>query len=101
MKILRRDSMLFGIIFGICLPAVCFGILYAITTVFAPEGKDYLIKLPNIMLLSIFSNLFTLRYYLLTLKYDKTGRGILLVTFILAIAFFALHFSYFEKMGML
>ena len=98
MKILRRDSMLFGIIFGICLPAVCFGILYTISTVFAPEDKDYLIKLPSVLLISVFSNLFTIRYYLLTLKYDKTGRGILMVTFILAIAFFALHFNYFEKM---
>ena len=89
MNILRKDSMLLGIILGVCLPAVCFGILFAISTVFTPEGKEYLIKLSNIILISVFCNLFTMRYYLLKLKYDKTGRGILLVTFVFAIAFFA------------
>ena len=83
--------MLFGIILGICLPAVCFGILFAISTVFVPEGKDYLIKLSNIILVSVFCNLFTIRYYLLKLKFDKTGRGILLVTFVFAIAYFAAY----------
>ena len=96
MNILRKDSMSFGIALGICLPAVCFGILFAISTVFAPEGKDYLIKLSNIILVSVFCNLVTIRYYLLKLKFDRTGRGILLVTFVFAIAYFAIY-QYFLK----
>ena len=88
-KILNRDSLLLGIILGIVIPLISVGILYPISTFFAPVGKDYLIKLPNIILLSVLPNLFVLRYYLLKLKLDKTGRGILLVTFILAIGYFA------------
>ena len=90
-KILHRDSLLFGIILGIGLPLILFGILYAVSTIFSPAGSGYLIKLSTIILVSVLPNLFVLRYYLLKLNLDKTGRGILLVTFILAIGYFAVY----------
>ena len=90
-KLLNRDSLLLGIIIGIVLPLISVGILYPISTFFAPAGKDYLIAMSNIILLSVLPNLFVLRYYLLKLKLDKTGRGILLVSFILAIGYFAVY----------
>jgi hypothetical protein len=89
-KILYKDSLLLGIVIGIVLPFVLFGVLYAISTLLSPEGKDYLIKLPKIILLSLIPNLLTLRYYLKKLEFDRTGRGILLVTFVLAIGYFAI-----------
>jgi hypothetical protein len=93
MEKFRRDSMWLGLILGGILPVILFGILYLISVVFAPEGKDYLIKLPTVILISIFPNLFTLRYYLVKLKYDRTGRGILLVTFVFAIVYFAVFLN--------
>jgi len=42
----------------------------------------------TMVLISIFVNLFTLRYYLVNLRYDKTGRGILMLTFGLAMVYF-------------
>jgi hypothetical protein len=95
-KILHKDTILLGTALGLLVPLISFGILYAISTLFAPEGKDYLIKISTVVLVSVFVNLFTLRYYLLKLKFDRTGRGILLVTFILAIAYFAMHSWLFE-----
>ena len=89
-KIFYKDSLLLGIVLGIALPLILFGILYTISTLFAPSGKDYLIKLPKLILLSIIPNLLTLRFYLKDLKFDRTGRGILLVTFVLAIGYFAM-----------
>jgi len=91
MKILKKDSLILGIIVGTVLPAVLFGILYSLSSIFAPIGKDYLVKFPTLVLIAIFPNLFTLRYYLLTLKLDKTGRGILLVTFVFAILYFIFY----------
>lgn len=91
MEKLRRDSIWLGLLIGIIFPGILFGVLFTLSTLFAPEGKDYLIKLPTIILISIFPNLFSLRYYLVKLKYDRTGRGILLVTFIFAIAYFAIY----------
>jgi heme/copper-type cytochrome/quinol oxidase subunit 3 len=37
-----------------------------------------------------------MRYYLLKLKYDKTGRGILAITFVLGIAFFIVEIYVFR-----
>jgi len=88
MKILKKDSMILGIVLGVILPALLFAILYFLSRIFAPAGKVYVVQLSIIVLLSIFPNLFTLRYYLKTLKFDRTGRGILLVTFIFAILYF-------------
>ena len=97
-NIVRKDSMILGLVMGILLPVVCFGILFAVSSFFAPDGKKYLIKLSSLILVSVFANLFTMRYYLVNLKFDKTGRGILLVTFILAIAYFVCYFYFKEWM---
>jgi hypothetical protein len=95
-KIFYKDLLLLGIVLGIALPLILFGILYVISTIFAPVGKDYLIDLSVVILVSVFTNLFTLRYYLIKFKFDKTGRGILLVTFILAIGYFAVYLRLFN-----
>jgi len=91
MNILKKDSMILGIVIGFLCPIMLFGILYLISHGFAPEGKEFLIQLPNLQLISISPNLFTLRYYLVKLKLDKTGRGILLITFIFAILYFKFY----------
>ena len=91
MKILKKDSLLLGIVIGIVFPAMLFVVLYLLSRVFAPAGKDYLVQLPTIELISIFPNLFTLRHYLVKLHFDKTGRGILLVTFVFAILYFIFY----------
>lgn len=91
MEKLRSDKLWLGILIGTVIPVVLFGILYLLSHYLAPEGKDYIVKLPTLLLISIFSNLFILRYYLVKLKYDRTGRGILLVTFIFAILYFVFY----------
>jgi len=45
-------------------------------------------KQEYLFLLSIAINLFAIKYYFVNLNYDKTGRGILLVTFALAMLYF-------------
>jgi len=95
-KFFYKDSLLLGIALGLALPLISFGILYAVSTIFAPADKDYLIGISTVSLISVFTNLFTLRYYLVKLKFDKTGRGILLLTFVLAIGYFAVYMRIFN-----
>ena len=97
---LRRDSYLVGIILGIVIPAVLFGIIYGIYTLIVHANPQMLVRSPNLtkdlipkfILLALIPNIFTLRYYLLKLKFDKTGRGILGVSFGWAIVFLAAQF---------
>ena len=90
---LRKDSLLMGAIIGAITPALLYGLLKLI--VFLVEKKTGAIDLvtnEKLIILSIVPNIFILRYYLLKLKYDLTGRGIIAVTFIVAIIFGILHF---------
>ncbi|MCF8299027.1 MAG: hypothetical protein K9J13_15875 [Saprospiraceae bacterium] len=84
-KILKKDSFKFGIAIGIILPLVIYAILYFIAFYF--KILPYL-KESTLQLIAIFINMFLLRYYLLKVKFDKSGRGVMFATFVLAIVYF-------------
>jgi len=87
-KLLKQDSILLGIILGIIIPVIFWGLFYLIAQTTAIYNKGIpMIQNSTIMLISIFSNMFALRFYLIKLKADKTGRGLLLITFVLAFIF--------------
>jgi len=54
------------------------------------EVAEFYLDLQTHVLVSLFGNLFPIRYYFVNLKFDKTGRGVLLVTFVLVLIFFGL-----------
>ena len=96
---LRRDSWTMGITLGICIPALTFGVLYGLVyLILVAFGKPLdilnLDLIKKFILLSIVPSVFVMRYYLLKLKYDLTGRGILLVTFLIAIGFAVMEFAF-------
>ena len=99
MEKLRRDSWMMGILLGILVPALTFGVLYGLVyVVLTAFGKPLdilnLDLIKKFILLSIVPSVFVIRYYLLKLKFDLTGRGILLVTFLIAIGFAVLEFAF-------
>lgn len=96
---LRRDSWTMGISLGICVPALTFGVLYGLVyLILVAFGKPLdilnLDLVKKFILLSIVPSVFVMRYYLLKLKFDLTGRGILLITFLIAIGFAVLEFAF-------
>ena len=92
LKKLKRDSWTLGVLLGIGLPLAVYGLIRLIIIQWGTpvEGVEVL-KPSTQKLLAIFSNLITFRYYMVNLKYDRTGRGILLVTFLMAGVFFYLY----------
>ena len=100
MDYLRRDSYAVGVILGIVVTAVLFGILYGIYALILHANPQMLVNnpdltktlIPKLLLLALIPNIFILRYYLLKLKFDKSGRGILIATFFWAIVFLATQF---------
>jgi hypothetical protein len=88
-KFLKKDSWILGIALGALTPAISFCILYLINKYLATnhQGVAFL-KDSTLHIVSIFMNVIVFRFYMLKMKFDYTGRGILLVTFIYAIVFF-------------
>ncbi len=88
---LKKDSLWLGILIGIVSPFIFYGFLALVNLVLSSlYGEDQEIKRKTMFLLSIFINLLPIRIYFVSLKMDKTGRGILLITFALMLVFFIL-----------
>lgn len=88
---LKKDNWLLGIFIGIVLPAIILLLLYLVLNITGITHERLpVLKTENIPLLGIFFNMIVFRYYMVNLKYDKTGRGILLITIIYAVIFFFL-----------
>jgi hypothetical protein len=87
----KKDSFFTGLVIGIILPALFYGVLYGIDIIAFNTLNSHIVDKPEyLFLLSIIANLFPIKYYFVNKKNDKTGRGILLVTFVLGMLYFPL-----------
>ena len=85
----NRDSFIFGLIIGLLIPAIGFVVFYLMDMLIQSLfSRDQLCKATTMQLVSIALNLFAIRYYFVNLKFEKSGRGVLFVTFIYLIFFF-------------
>ncbi len=86
---LKKDSWGLGILIGLVVPLLIYGLILLILSPWGyVERGIYQLNPEMPFLVAIFFNLLPFRYFMVSLKYDKTGRGILLITFLMAIAFF-------------
>jgi len=87
----KKDSLVTGAIIGIILPVLFYGALYGLDTIVYSSLGSHIVARPQYLyLLSIVANLFPIKYYFVNKKSDGTGRGVLLVTFILGMLYFPL-----------
>ncbi len=89
MNAIKKDHYLFGLLVGILVPLFLYGaiLLFNFILVIISVAEFYLDRETHI-LISLFGNLLPIRYYFVNLTYDKTGRGILLITFVTVLLFF-------------
>jgi hypothetical protein len=89
--IFKKDSLISGFIIGLFLPALAFAVFYLLNTLIIRFfSLGHLLKDSSIILLAIATNMLSLRYFLVTAKFERTGMSILFLTFIFGIAFFVL-----------
>jgi hypothetical protein len=87
----KKDSVWLGVAIGVMAPAIFYGLLVLVNFLIAEMYSESLtIQQRTMLLLSVFVNLIPIRIYFVNFKMDKTGRGILLVTFALMILFFSM-----------
>lgn len=90
MKLLQKNSVGFGVLMGVLGPATALGLLYLINLLLVQgfnEGAEVL-RFDTMIITSLFMNLFIFLPYLRKDKYERTGRGILLVTFTGVVVYF-------------
>ena len=91
MQFLKKDNFILGAALGLLIPGIIFGLILLINYILVQTGITYIYFDRKIhVLISLTGNLLSIRYYFVSLKYDKTGRGVLLMTFILFMLFFVL-----------
>lgn len=95
MEKFRKDSLWMGIAIGILLPGIIYGLLLGVLFILKNHNPAIPIKtiVPKLILIALLPSLFVLRHYLIKLKYDLTGRGIIIATFIWALAFVIVQFT--------
>ncbi|MFN4121940.1 MAG: hypothetical protein ACK4GL_01400 [Flavobacteriales bacterium] len=84
MQFFKKDNMAFGTSLGAVIPILMFILLSAFNQIERGGVSKPLFDNNTLYVLSIFTNIVPFRIYMVNLKMDKTGRGILLVTFIYA-----------------
>lgn len=88
--------MWLGIVIGLVLPVFIYYLFEAINIYSSRElfNKPVIFSKSTSQLIALFMNVIVFRIYMLRLEFDRTGRGILLSTFIYAFIFFYINKSY-------
>ena len=92
--ILKRDLWPVGLLIGAVSPVLLFLILFSIDFIFYRYFNFHITdEFHLLFLLSLTANLFPIRHYLVKLKFEKTGMGILLITIVAIITYFYLYYK--------
>ncbi len=92
--ILKRDLWPVGLLVGTVLPLIFFIALYFIDYALYNLWKTHITsQFHYLFLLSIAANLYPIRHYLVKLRFEKTGMGILLVTIAEVISYFYIYYK--------
>ncbi len=94
-EILKKDHFLTGLIIGLVLPLAFYCILWLLDGALFRLLNFHLTRSHHLLyLLSLAVNLLPVRYYLVKLKFEKTGLGVLLVTAVGVLLYFYLYFQH-------
>ncbi|MCE2496117.1 MAG: hypothetical protein J4F31_06015 [Flavobacteriales bacterium] len=84
MKILKRNSLVLGLILGLVIPAALYGFMFWLTT-FRPEAN---FNQDTLLVISITANVILFRQYMMKWDMEESGKGMLFATFVYAFVFF-------------
>ena len=91
---LKKDNYFLGMAMALLLPLPVYGFLWAIDILMESTGLWHGLQQPeNIYLLSVVGNFLLVRLTFVKWRNPKTGKGVLLMTIALILAFFFLYFK--------
>ncbi len=86
----KKDHLGFGILLGVLLPVIVHTILFFGLSLF---DQQYILKKSTMELTAIVLTVPVFRYYMVNLKAERTGQGMMLVIFAYAIYYMVAHFD--------
>ena len=93
-EFLKKDNYSIGLLLGLIVPVLFYGLLYLTDRLLFGATAIHLTPEDHYLyLLSIVPNIILFRYYFVSLKAEKTGKGILLVTIVYILIYFFLFFK--------
>jgi hypothetical protein len=95
-KFFKRDNLWLGIAIGIALPLSAYYLFEGLNVYSSRQllDKPVIFSKSTSQLIALFMNVLIFRVYMLRWEMDRTGRGILLATFVYALVFFYMNRSY-------
>jgi hypothetical protein len=89
---LKKDNFILGMVIGLVLPALMFGILSA-AKLFVETGTAWTrpFETQRMIILSIIINVIPLRWYFVKYKFENSGKGVLLTTFLMVVVYFLIN----------
>lgn len=86
---LKQDKIVLGGLLGLVIPvpvALFFAVILRLIQInFHVLAR---IRMTDLFLLGLAANLFVMRYYFLKLKFENTGKGVMIITILMVMAFF-------------
>ncbi len=94
-RLLKHNNIYLGILLAMVAPVISYGLLWLINLGIEEGFNDGspVLQRETLLMSSIFLNLIIFLPYLKSDKYDRTGRGVLLVTFIGVVILFLTLFN--------
>jgi uncharacterized membrane protein YdjX (TVP38/TMEM64 family) len=89
---LKKDNFIFGLLLGTLIPLIVYVFLEEVITIEVNGETQPRFDQATNLVLALVANVLPFRQYMQKGNYEKTGKGILLVTFIYAIAYMILKF---------
>ncbi|HHN48413.1 MAG TPA: hypothetical protein ENN08_05715 [Bacteroidales bacterium] len=84
----RKDNLAFGIVLALLMSILTYSVLSVAALIFPETFSSHYLRKQVLLLISVFVNLFSFRMYMVSLKFEKTGRGILAAVFVLMVMYF-------------
>lgn len=90
----KKDNFLSGLLIGVILPIIFFGIVWSIDVLLFSLFHVHLTRQTHYLyLLSAAINVVPIRYYLVNIKAEKSGIGVLVITVIYILAYFFMFYQ--------
>jgi hypothetical protein len=92
----KKDNFVFGLLLGTVIPLIVYTLLEQLVTIEIKGVSQPRFDQATNLVLSLVANILPFRQYMQKGNYEKTGKGILLMTFVYAMIYMVIKFRWLD-----